>query len=51
MPQANPNRSFEAASRHLFRHINDVDALRSNPLVNTFSLRFKGKRDDNAIFA
>jgi tetratricopeptide (TPR) repeat protein len=49
MPQANPNRSFEAASRHLFRHINDVDALRSNPLVNTFSLRFKGKRDDNAI--
>jgi tetratricopeptide (TPR) repeat protein len=49
MPQADPNRSFEAASRHLFRHINDVDALRSNPLVSAFFLLFKGKRDDNAI--
>jgi tetratricopeptide (TPR) repeat protein len=49
MPQANPNRSFEAAARHLFRHINDVGALRSNPLVSAFFLLFKGKRDDNAI--
>lgn len=49
MPNANPDRSFQSASRHLFRHINDVDALRSNPLLNTFFHRFRGKRDDEAI--
>ena len=36
MPHADPSSSFEAASRHLFRHIKDVDALRTNPIVRPF---------------
>lgn len=48
MPQANPNRSFEIASRHLFRHINDITALRLNPLVNTLIDRFEPRPDGNA---
>jgi tetratricopeptide (TPR) repeat protein len=34
--RANPESFFEVAARHLFRHINDVDALRGNPLVRSF---------------
>jgi tetratricopeptide (TPR) repeat protein len=36
MPRAKPDRSFEIAVRHLFRHINDAAALRRNPLVRSF---------------
>jgi tetratricopeptide (TPR) repeat protein len=36
MPHTNPGKSFETASRHLFRHINDLNALRSNPLAVSF---------------
>ena len=36
MPHANPERCLESAARHLFRHINDIDALRRNPLVRPF---------------
>ena len=43
MPRANPESFFEVAVRHLFRHIKDVDALRSNPLLHGFFSR--GERD------
>jgi tetratricopeptide (TPR) repeat protein len=33
MPHADPESSFEVAARHLFRHVNDLDALRRNPLA------------------
>jgi tetratricopeptide (TPR) repeat protein len=33
MPRANPQESFEISARHLFRHINDVHALRTHPLL------------------
>ncbi|MGA7355486.1 MAG: hypothetical protein WBW76_08650 [Candidatus Cybelea sp.] len=33
VPLANPEASFEAAVRHLFRHLGDVRELRRNPLV------------------
>jgi thioredoxin-like negative regulator of GroEL len=36
MPRSNPESSFEASARHLFRHINDVKALRTNPLLRPF---------------
>jgi len=48
MPHADPASSFEAAARHLFRHINDVKALRWNPLVRSF---FGGEEthEENAV--
>jgi len=36
MPRADPERSFEASARHLFRHIADEDALRRNPLLRSY---------------
>lgn len=33
MPFANPEKSFDVAVRHLFRHLGDTAALRRNPLV------------------
>lgn len=36
MPRVNPERSFEAAARHLFRHVCEIDALRLNPLVRRY---------------
>jgi tetratricopeptide (TPR) repeat protein len=36
MPRAHPEKSFEAASRHLFRHVNDGEALRTNPIALAF---------------
>lgn len=35
MPFADPNRSFSAAVRHLFRHIDDVAALRRNRIARS----------------
>ncbi|HTU80547.1 MAG TPA: hypothetical protein VMF61_00365 [Candidatus Acidoferrales bacterium] len=36
MPRANPHASFEAAAKHLFRHIADPLRLRENPLTACF---------------
>jgi hypothetical protein len=36
MPRVNPERSFEAAARHLFRHVCEIDALRLNPLLRAY---------------
>ena len=36
MPRANPGASFEAAVRHLFRHLADAKELKRNPLVEPF---------------
>ena len=36
MPRVNPERSFEAAARHLFRHVCEIDALRLNPLLRRY---------------
>lgn len=36
MARANPNASFEAAARHLVRHLHDPGALRQNPLTRSF---------------
>lgn len=33
MPRANPGASFEAAVRHLFRHLADAKELKRNPIV------------------
>jgi tetratricopeptide (TPR) repeat protein len=36
MPRANPERSFDASARHLFRHMDDEGALRHNPLLRSY---------------
>jgi tetratricopeptide (TPR) repeat protein len=36
VPRVNPERSFEAAARHLFRHVCEIDALRLNPLLRAY---------------
>lgn len=36
MPRGNPRSSFEAAVRHLFRHLEEPRELRRNPLVSAF---------------
>src|ERR1700690_3595171 len=46
MARANPDSSFEASARHLFRHLNDAAALRSNPLV---SAHFSSETAHDAI--
>jgi len=33
MPRTDPNRSFDVAVRHLFRHLDNIELLRRNPLV------------------
>jgi tetratricopeptide (TPR) repeat protein len=49
MPHTNPGKSFETASRHLFRHINDLDTLRSNPLAVSFFDCVRKHEEDRAI--
>jgi hypothetical protein len=46
MARVNPESSFEASARHLFRHINDVTALRFNPLVRQYFIA--GLRPDES---
>ena len=36
MPYADPDKSFDSAARHLFRHLHDAAMLRRNPLVRPF---------------
>jgi hypothetical protein len=36
VPLANPSASFDVAVRHLFRHLDEPDRLRRNPLVRRF---------------
>jgi hypothetical protein len=36
MPRVNPESSFEVSAKHLFRHINDLSALRMNPLLRPY---------------
>lgn len=43
MPLADPSRSFDAAARHLIRHLAEPHRLRINPLVRRF---FKGTNPD-----
>jgi tetratricopeptide (TPR) repeat protein len=49
MPYADPESCFEAAARHLFRHVNDVNALRCNPLVRSFFTRAKKEQGPAAL--
>jgi tetratricopeptide (TPR) repeat protein len=49
MPYADPGSCFEAAARHLFRHLNDVSALRSNPLVRSFFACAKKDQGHGAV--
>ncbi|MBV8281995.1 MAG: hypothetical protein JO347_08025, partial [Candidatus Eremiobacteraeota bacterium] len=44
MPRANPERSFDASVRHLFRHIDDEGALRHNPLLRPYFRMENGGR-------
>lgn len=44
MPRVNPEHSFEASARHLFRHINQVEALRINPLLRSYFVIEVGER-------
>lgn len=44
MPRANPEGSFDASARHLFRHITDAKALRRNPLARTYFAGESGGR-------
>lgn len=51
--RANPDRSFEVACRHLFRHLRDPAELRRNPIVrDAFASGLKGSarvRSDAAV--
>jgi hypothetical protein len=49
MPYADPNKSFDAAVRHLFRHLGDAKALRRNPLVRDLLGTHKFKNDDDLV--
>ncbi len=53
MPRANPESCFEVAVRHLFRHINDVKALRYNPLVRSLCARAEKEKGggDSAVLS
>jgi hypothetical protein len=42
---------FDAAVKHLFRHINDPAKLRTNPIACTFLEPFVGPRDDRTTVA
>jgi len=45
LPNADPNLSFSVATKHLFRHLHDARALRTNPLVrHLFVLPAHGAR-------
>jgi hypothetical protein len=48
LPYADPEKSFDAAVNHLFRHVADASALRKNPLTATFFSRAKTVPDDTA---
>jgi tetratricopeptide (TPR) repeat protein len=45
MARANPERSFESAARHLFRHINDIEALHRNPLLRSLFDELAGEAE------
>jgi hypothetical protein len=49
MPRIDPERSFEVAAKHLFRHINDVNTLRRNPLLRSHFVTNAG--DDRTVLA
>lgn len=49
MPYADPEKSFEAAVHHLFRHLTDASALRRNPLVRAHFKNAKTKTAENAV--
>jgi tetratricopeptide (TPR) repeat protein len=51
MPRANPESCLETAARHLFRHLNDWNALRQNPLVRALRLQAKKAANDEAVLA
>lgn len=48
MPHADPEKAFDVAARHLFRHLRDPRALRRNPLVRAYFSRASGSKDDDA---
>jgi hypothetical protein len=52
MPDADPEKSFDVAVRHLFRHLDDAAALRRNPLARFVLLPSddgKRQRDEVAL--
>lgn len=49
MPYADPEKSFDAAVRHLFRHLADASALRRNPLVRDYFTAKKKTQADDAL--
>jgi tetratricopeptide (TPR) repeat protein len=51
MPRANPESCFETAARHLFRHLDDLNALRHNPVMRSLHLRARNIADDEAVLA
>jgi tetratricopeptide (TPR) repeat protein len=51
MPLGNPEKSFEAAVRHLFRHLHNANALRRNPLVRSFFRVQGGGNSDHLALA
>jgi hypothetical protein len=52
LPYADPEKSFDAAVNHLFRHLADASALRKNPLTSAFFTGAKTKTGDaGALFA
>jgi tetratricopeptide (TPR) repeat protein len=50
VPRADPEKSFEVAVRHLFRHLADAEALRKNPLVS-FAFRVPHDKNDRAALS
>jgi tetratricopeptide (TPR) repeat protein len=51
VPIADPERSFDATIRHLFRHIRDADALRRNPIVAPLFEEQRNKDADRVALA
>jgi tetratricopeptide (TPR) repeat protein len=51
MPHADPTSSFQAAVRHLFRHLNDLAELRRNPLALPTIAAVQGWRSPNSALA
>jgi hypothetical protein len=51
MPHADPHKSFDAAVRHLFRHLTDAPELRRNPLVRDFTKTHKTTNDNELVAA
>jgi tetratricopeptide (TPR) repeat protein len=51
MPYADPEKSFDAAVHHLFRHLADASALRKNPLVRAHFPKSKKMEADDVLLA